>query len=55
MAALWENSPDVKEIDFNKPVIVSEFGGRALQGVHGSEVRTSAGPKSTMPIYMSKI
>lgn len=37
MAALWENSPDVKEIDFNKPVIVWEFGGGALQGMHGSK------------------
>lgn len=33
-----ENAPDSKwEIDFNKPVIVSEFGGGALQGMHGSK------------------
>ncbi len=33
-----ENAPNSKwEIDFNKPVIVSEFGGGALQGMHGSK------------------
>lgn len=33
-----ENAPNAKwEINFNKPVIVSEFGGGALQGMHGSK------------------
>ena len=33
-----ENAPNAKwEIDFNKPVIVSEFGGGALQGMHGGK------------------
>lgn len=32
-----ENAPDAKwEINFNKPVVVSEFGGGALQGLHGN-------------------
>ncbi len=32
-----ETAPDAKwRIDFNKPVIISEFGGGALQGLHGS-------------------
>jgi beta-glucuronidase len=33
-----EDAPDAKwEIDYNKPVVVSEFGGGALQGLHGSK------------------
>ena len=32
-----ENAPDSKwDIKFNKPVIISEFGGGALQGLHGT-------------------
>lgn len=32
-----ENAPDMKwDIKFNKPVVVSEFGGGALQGLHGT-------------------
>lgn len=32
-----ENAPDSKwDIQFNKPVVISEFGGGALQGLHGS-------------------
>lgn len=32
-----ENAPDAKwDIQFNKPVVISEFGGGALQGLHGS-------------------
>lgn len=33
-----ENAPESKwDIQFNKPVVISEFGGGALQGLHGSE------------------
>jgi len=32
-----ENAPDMKwDIKFNKPVVISEFGGGALQGLHGT-------------------
>ena len=32
-----ENAPDMKwKIKYNKPVVISEFGGGALQGFHGS-------------------
>ena len=33
-----ETAPDSKwEISYNKPVIISEFGGGALQGIHGTK------------------